>query len=114
MKLLAQSYLVCFKDEHVSFSSTLDKLFKGEFTRDLDSADFIACSDPSVLHMKYVILHSLRMAFHYSQEALIMGEFDVPPHQDLEVTLSLFIKYIERTYEHRGRMVLGRRGLLVE
>lgn len=91
MKLLVQSYLICFKDEHASFSGTLYKLFRGEFKRDLDSADFIACTDPSVLHMKYVILHSLRMAFHYSQEALIMGEFDVPPHQDLEVIPLVFI-----------------------
>lgn len=108
MKLLAQSYLICFKDEHASFSSTLYKLFRGEFKRDLDSADFIACTDPSVLHMKNVILQSLRMAFHYSQEALIMGEFDVPPHQDLEVLPFFIIFYLERTQKHRERMVLGR------
>ena len=61
------------------------KLFRGDFKRDLDSADFIASSDKSILHMKYVIMQSIRMAFHYAQEAFIMGEFDVPANEELEV-----------------------------
>jgi hypothetical protein len=66
LKLLTQSYLLCFKDEHASFPNTIFKLFKGEFKRDLDSADFIASSENSILHMKYVIMQSIRMAFHYA------------------------------------------------
>jgi hypothetical protein len=35
--------------------------------------------------MKNVILQSLRLSFHYAQDAFIMGEFDVPSHEELEV-----------------------------
>ena len=67
------------------------KLFRGDFKRDLDSADFIASSDKSILHMKYVIMQSIRMAFHYAQEAFIMGEFDVPANEELEVRFLFLI-----------------------
>jgi hypothetical protein len=89
LKLLCQSYFLCFNDEHASFPNTLYKLFKGELNKTIDSGDFVTSSDNSVLQMKNIILQSLRTAFHYSQEALIMGEFDVPEsHKDFEVNNS--------------------------
>ena len=70
---------------------TLYKLFKGQFNKDLDSSDFVQSGDKSILHMKYVILQSLRIAFHYCVDAFIMGEFDVPTvHADIEVSLGYF------------------------
>ena len=56
MKLLTQCYLLCFKDEHLSFPNTIYKLFKGEFKRDMESSDFVDSTDKSVLHMKNAIL----------------------------------------------------------
>lgn len=94
MKLLCQSYFLCFNDQNASFPHLLYKLFKGEINRTMDSGDFVSSSDNSVLQMKHVILQSLRTAFHYSQEALIMGEFDVPTnHAEFEVIKQCLNKY---------------------
>ena len=35
--------------------------------------------------MRYCILQSLRLAFHYAFDLFLMGEFDVPSQQELEV-----------------------------
>ena len=85
-KLIYQSYLLCFKEQHASVPQTLLELFNGEFKRDLESADFVQSKDRSILHMKYVILQSLRIAFHYSVESLVvMGETNLPSNEELEV-----------------------------
>lgn len=49
MKLLCQSYFLCFNDEHASFPHTLYKLFKGDINRTMDSGDFVSSADHSVL-----------------------------------------------------------------
>lgn len=79
------SYLLCFKEDHASIANTIYKLFKGELSRDMDSSDFVNATDLSVLHMKFIVLQSARLAFHYCVEAFIMGEFDVPSHDVLDV-----------------------------
>ena len=40
-RLLAQCYLLCFKDENQPVPMTIFKVSRGQFTRDLDSADFV-------------------------------------------------------------------------
>lgn len=60
-------------------------MFKGEFRRDLESADFISSKDHSVMHMKYSILQAIRLAFHYSVESFVMGELSLPSNEELEV-----------------------------
>ena len=35
--------------------------------------------------MKYAILQAVRLAFHYSLESFIMGEFTLPSNEELEV-----------------------------
>lgn len=62
-------------------------LFKGEFKRDIESGDFVASRDTNILHMKYAILQAVRLAFHYTVEAFVMGEFSLPSNEELEVIL---------------------------
>ncbi|CDW89360.1 pecanex-like protein 4 [Stylonychia lemnae] len=89
-KLIFQSFLVCFRDQHASLPQMLHDLFKGEFRRDLESADFISSKDSNILYMKYVILQSVRLAFHYSVESFVMGELGLPSNEELEVIFNNF------------------------
>ena len=64
--------------------------------RDLDSADFVQSGDRSVLHMKYTILQSARLAFHYCVEAFIMGEFEpTTDYQTFEVCMLKHLNYVD-------------------
>ena len=74
-----------FKDQYGNLPQTLHNLFKGEIYRDLDSADFVESSDKDIAMMKYIFLHSVRMAFHYCVEAFVMGEFSLASNGDFEV-----------------------------
>ena len=67
------------------------ELFKGDFRRDLENGEFISSRDKNILYMKYIILQSVRIAFHYSVEAFVMGEFDIPSNDVLEVRLLYII-----------------------
>lgn len=83
LKAAYESFHLLFKDPIAGMPSTIFNLFKGDFHRDMDSSDFIQSNDSCILNQKYLILQSLRMAFHYSVEQFIMGEFEVTSqHQE--------------------------------
>jgi len=52
-------------------------LFRGVFFRDLETSEFVDAQDKNVLHEKYLILQSIRMAFHYAVEMFVMGEMEI-------------------------------------
>jgi len=58
------------------------RIFDGEFMRNFDSREFVDSQEPNDTKLKYLILHSARLAFHYSLEAFLHGERDL---SDVEV-----------------------------
>jgi len=52
--------------------------FKGDLKRTFDTRGFIDGEDDDVHNLKYCILQSARLAFHFSLESFIMGEMDLP------------------------------------
>ena len=74
-------------------------IFKGDLNkmRISDNRDFLDAEDEDILHLKYIILQSARLAFHFSLESFIMGEMDLPeldsnnPSEDFEVSFARII-----------------------
>ena len=67
-------------------------LFKGNLKRTSDNRDFLDTDDEDVLHLKYIVLQSARLAFHFSLESFIMGEMDLPEPEGFEVSFARIIK----------------------
>jgi len=63
---------------------TLLSIFKGNLKRNFTNRDFLGSNDVDALHLKYIMLHSARLAFHYSLEAFIMGELELPDYKAFE------------------------------
>ena len=74
-------------------------IFKGDLNkmRISDNRDFLDAEDVDILHLKYIILQSARLAFHFSLESFIMGEMDLPeldpnnPSEEFEVSFARII-----------------------
>jgi len=64
--------------------STLLGIFRGDWQKNFNNRDFLESSDSDALHLKYIILQSARLAFHYALEAFIMGEMDLPDFKTFE------------------------------
>ena len=79
--------MMIFKDQYGNLPATLHRIFKGEFFKDLDSSDFINSNDKNILVVKYILLHSMRLAFHYCVEAFVMGEMSLSSNPEFEVYL---------------------------
>jgi hypothetical protein len=72
----------------------------------MDTADFVQSSDSSVLLMKYLVLSSVREAFHYSLEQFIMGEMECGPADEFRVRSQVFNPDLERYRGDSKRVVL--------
>ena len=70
--------------------STLLGIFRGDWQKNFNNRDFLESSDTDALHLKYIILQSARLAFHYALEAFIMGEMDLPDFKTFEVSNFLY------------------------
>lgn len=60
----------------------MQAIFRGGFKKTFDNRDFLDSKERDVLHLKHIILHSARLAFHWALESFIMGEMDVPDDHD--------------------------------
>lgn len=52
--------------------------FKGDLKRTFDTRAFLDGQDEDIQHLKYCVLQSARLAFHFSLESFIMGEMELP------------------------------------
>jgi hypothetical protein len=53
----------------------------------MDTAKFLnEIEDPETLMLKNTVFYSARLAMHVSIDKFIMGEVDVPPHEELKVS----------------------------
>jgi len=62
-------------------------IFKGDLRRTFDTRSFLDAEDEDIQYLKYCILQSGRLAFHFSLESFIMGEMDLPEPTDFEVSI---------------------------
>ena len=65
--------------------------FKGDLKRTFDTRGFVDGEDEDIQHLKYCILQSARLAFHFSFESFVMGEFDLPDPTSFIVSNFSFI-----------------------
>jgi len=67
-----------FGDEFQNMPLKLMSVFKGDLKKTFDTRSFLDAEDEDIQHLKYCILQSARLAFHFSLESFIMGEMDQP------------------------------------
>ena len=52
----------------------------------MDTAKFLnEMEDPETLMLKNIVFYSARLAMHIAIDKFIMGEVDIPPHEELKV-----------------------------
>ena len=56
---------------------TLLNVFKGEIRRNFDNKEFLDSEMEEMQRLRYLILHSARMAFHSAIDYFVMGEFEL-------------------------------------
>ena len=81
-----------FGDEFQDMPLKLLSIFKGSLKRTSDNREFLDTEDEDVVHLKYILLQSARLAFHFSLESFIMGEMDLPEPSSFEVSFARIIK----------------------
>ena len=79
-----EAFDLLFGDEYQNMPSIILNLFKGNFKNTFDNREFLDSKDPRVLFLKFLILQSGRLAFHYALECYIMGETELPEYQQFE------------------------------
>ena len=84
---LYESFDLLFGDEFQNMPSTLLNLFKGNFKNTFDNREFLDSKDRRVLALKFLILQSARIAFHYALECYIMGETELSEFQQFEIEI---------------------------
>lgn len=89
-RFMAQSFNLLFGDEFQNMPLTLLSIFKGQLRRTFDNRDFLDSADPDTLHLKYIVLHSARLAFHFALESFILGEVDLPEYGTFEAELRVY------------------------
>lgn len=65
-------------------------LFQAKLKRTFDNKDFLDCGHPEILALKFLILKAGRLAFHYSLEAFIMGDMELPDFKEFEDTVAAY------------------------
>lgn len=83
--MILESFQLVFKDPYSSVAATLFNIFKGNFAKDENSKEFQMSKNKSVLTLKFLILQSMRLAFHYCVESFVMGEMEVGSDQEFLV-----------------------------
>jgi hypothetical protein len=79
-----QSFHLLFGDEYLNMPLKLLMIFKGELKRNYGNRDFIESEETQGL--RYLILQSGRLAFHWALEAFVMGEMELSDHKTFEVS----------------------------
>ena len=76
-------YLVCevykqvFGDQFQTMPIRLMNLFKGELRGTYDSRTFLQSQDEQAVLVRFLIFSAGRLAFHYTLEQFVMGEFEL-------------------------------------
>jgi len=64
------------------------RIFNGSVQKNMDTAKFLNEMDnPDTLILKNIVFYSARLAMHMAIDKFIMGEVDIPPHEELKVSL---------------------------
>ena len=79
-----QSFHLLFGDEYINMPLKLLNIFKGELKRNYSNQEFLDSEETKGL--RYLILQSGRLAFHWAIEAFVMGEMELSDHKTFEVS----------------------------
>lgn len=69
----------------------LIQIFKGDIKRNYGNSEFIDSEETQSL--KFIMLLSARLAFHWAIEAFVMGEMELSDHQTFEVSKNYLTKF---------------------
>ena len=62
------------------------RIFNGTVQKNMDTAKFLGeMNDPDILMLKNTVFYSARLAMHIAIDKFIMGEVEIPPHEELKV-----------------------------
>jgi hypothetical protein len=62
------------------------RIFNGTVQKNMDTAKFLGeMDDPEILMLKNTVFYSARLAMHIAIDKFIMGEVEIPPHEELKV-----------------------------
>ena len=58
----------------------------------MDTAKFLnEMADADTLKLRNIVFHSARLAMHLAIDKFIMGEVEMPPHEELKVSYSTIL-----------------------
>lgn len=72
-----------FRDEFSGFPTVMYNIFNGTISGGIDFSDFVRSKDLDAQRLRHTVLLSARLAFHICLDKFLMGEVDVPDHQEL-------------------------------
>ncbi len=88
--LLTQAFTTLFRDKLSGFPLLMMRIFNGTVQKNMDTAKFLnEMEDPETLMLKNIVFYSARLAMHIAIDKFIMGEVDIPPHEELKVRQSV-------------------------
>lgn len=87
--LLTQAFTLLFRDKLSGFPLLMQRIFNGTVQRNMDTAKFLnELVDADTLKLRNIVFHSARLAMHLAIDKFIMGEVEMPPHDELKVSVT--------------------------
>ena len=85
--LLTQAFTLLFRDKFSGFPLLMQRIFNGTVQKNMDTANFLnEMTDPDILKLRNTVFYSARLAMHLAIDKFIMGEVEIPPHEELKVS----------------------------
>jgi hypothetical protein len=72
----------------------MQRIFNGTVQKNMDTAKFLnEMDDQDTLRLRHTVFYSARLAMHVAIDKFIMGEVDIPPHDELKVSNLLYFDF---------------------